>query len=193
MNFAKKGWKVIVRAISTPRTATGWKQALISMSPLYPALLILVVVRMAIQSTPLSETAPIVTLLIVPEYFLLTYALWMPVFCGLMFRLRCKHHLGNDLLALAIYAPILSMTSFAVFALEYTNFFTSNYSMDTLRLGAIYGVVLGVIACAVIIPLQRMKDKIRLPPSVIEHPFYLPVELTAATAALVCILVLLVF
>ena len=192
----KQGWTIVRRAVLIPRTAVGWKQALIAMLPMYSILLIVVVTRLAIQTTPLSEIALLFGLLKASGIFLVLYAFWMPVFCALMFRLRYDRHQRNVLLAFAIYFPILSIATFIALALESTDFLTSDISIPGLRVWIFFALFWGLIGClagcvSVFIP-NHNRDQIFLPSNVVDHPFYLPAEVIVAIASLLSIVALLV-
>lgn len=164
---------------------------MISFLPVYGLLLMVGIVQKAIMLTPLSDAVILLALVKSVMIMLTVYALWVPVCCGLIFRLRAGNGLITTILAGILYYPIFSLATFIVVALAATDFLSTKISLFQLREWGLFPLGLGLLGCVLIIFMYHLGEESDLTVASSKHT-YVPFEIGASvlSALAICALFL---
>ena len=194
MKTAKRAWAFAFDVVGDAKTADGWTAAALRWLIRAVAFgAVCLAARVCVSATPLAESDFAAALYGSLLMLFLVYVLLSPAVYGMIFRLRARRGLRSALIAIAVYAPIFGLAANAMIiaALALEPFADGGEGASAVPLGdwAPFALVMGVVASALTaLAYLIVKAAPAPPPAATASRFYAPIEITAAIAALVCIL-----
>lgn len=194
MKTAKRAWSFAFDVVGDAKTADGWTAAALRwLLRAFAFGAVCLAARVCVSATPLAESDFAIALYGSLLMLFLIYVLLSPAVYGMIFRLRARRGLRSALIAIAVYAPIFGLAANAMIiaALTLEPFADGGEGASAVPLGdwAPFAPVMGVVASALTaLAYLIVKAAPAPPPAVTASRFYAPIEITAAIAALVCIL-----
>ena len=175
------------------KTADGWTAAALRwLIRAFAFGAVCLAARVCVSATPLAESDFAIALYGSLLALFLIYVPLNPAVYGMIFRLRARRGLGSALVSIAVYAPIFGLAANAsLIALSsLAPFADGGEGASAVSFGdwTTLALVMGVVASALTALAYRMGKAPAPPPAVTSSRFYAPIEITAAIAALVCIL-----
>ena len=180
--------------VGDAKTADGWTAAALRwLLRAFAFGAVCLAARVCVSATPLAESDFAIALYGSLLALFLIYVPLSPAVYGMIFRLRARLGLRSALVSIAVYAPIFGLAANAsLIALSsLAPFADGGEGASAVSFGdwTTLALVMGVVASALTALAYRTgKAAPAPPPAITARRFYAPIEITAAIAALVCVM-----